>query len=321
MPHFDLDLDALREYRPALSVPSDLDAFWQSTLADSRSKAEPPELTPVDAHLPLLDVFDVRFSGFDGERIAAWLLRPRAATGPLPAVVTYRGYGGGRGRPVEHVAWAAAGYAHLVMDTRGQGSGWSAGTTPDPHGSGPAYPGVMTRGIESPHTYYYRRVITDAALAVDAAAALPGIDRDRIAVAGESQGGGVALAAAAVGRPVAAALIDVPFLCHIARAITIAPHAPYTELVAYLSAHHDAEERVLRTLSYVDGAVLAEKVTAPTLFSVALMDEVCPPSTVFAAYNRLASTDRDIRVYPYNGHEGGRPDQWELQAAFLSARI
>ena len=321
MPQFDLDLDTLREYRPAVAVPADLDVFWDSTLAASRRAVTPPELRPVDAHLPLLDVFDVRFSGFAGERVAAWLLRPRGESGPLPAVVTYRGYGGGRGRPVEHVAWAAAGYVHLVMDTRGQGSGWSAGATADPHGAGPAYPGVMTRGIESPDTYYYRRVITDAVLAVDTVAALAEVDPARIAVAGESQGGGVAIAAAALGDPVAAALVDVPFLCHMSRAITITPQAPYSEIVAYLSTHHGAQESVLRTLSYVDGAVLAAKVDAPSLFSVALMDEVCPPSTVFAAYNRLGTADREIRVYPFNGHEGGRPDQWEQQAAFLAARF
>ena len=119
--------------------------------------------------LTQIDVFDVTFPGYGGEPVKAWLSVPHGASGPLPAVVEYNGYGGGRGLPHERLTWAAAGYAHLFMDTRGQGSGWgSGGETPDPHGSGPAAPGFMTRGIDSPSQYYYRRVFTDAVRAVDA---------------------------------------------------------------------------------------------------------------------------------------------------------
>src|SRR3712207_7186408 len=109
------------------------------------------------------------FSGYAGDRISAWLTTPRDVAGPLPAVVEFVGYGGGRDLPGSSLSWASAGYAHLVMDTRGQGSGWGGGgDTPDPHGSGPSAPGVMTRGVEHPETYYYRRLMTDAVRAVDA---------------------------------------------------------------------------------------------------------------------------------------------------------
>lgn len=98
------------------------------------------------------------------------------------------------------------------MDTRGQGSGYSAGDTPDPAGSEPAYPGYLTRGILDPATYYYRRVFTDAVLAVDAVRELLGVDGSRVAVAGGSQGGGIALAGAGLRDDLAAVLADVPFL-------------------------------------------------------------------------------------------------------------
>jgi cephalosporin-C deacetylase len=64
----------------------------------------------------------------------------------------------------------------------------------------------------------------------------------------------------------------------------------------------------------------AAGITAPALFSVALMDEVVPPRTTFAAYNALGSADREIEVYGYNGHEGGGFRHWERQVAFLRAR-
>ncbi|MFF4837720.1 acetylxylan esterase [Streptomyces sp. NPDC001315] len=52
----------------------------------------------------------------------------------------------------------------------------------------------MTRGISSPRTYYYRRLLTEAVRAVDAVRRLDRVDPDRVAVIGQSQGGGTALA-------------------------------------------------------------------------------------------------------------------------------
>ncbi len=322
MPRFDLGLSELESYLPDLREPLDFDAFWTTTLAESRAQAVAPVLTPESTPFTTLDVFDVTFSGFGGDPVKAWLSVPRNIDGPLPAVVEYIGYNGGRGLPVERLAWASAGYAHLLMDTRGQGSGWgSGGATPDPHPTGPAVPGFMTRGIESPETYYYRRVFTDAALAVDAVRAMPNIDPARVAVAGGSQGGGIALAAAGLSDGLVAAMPDVPFLCHFERAVGFTGGDPYQEIVRYLSVYRGADERVFNTLSYFDGASHAKRADAAALFSVALMDDVCPPSTVFAAYNHYAAADKAIEVYTHNQHEGGQSFQWLAQSAFLAARV
>ena len=75
-------------------------------------------------------------------------------------------------------------------------------------------------------------------------------------------------------------------------------------------------DRAFTTLSYHDGMNFAARAKAPALFAVGLMDEICPPSTVFAAYNHYAGP-RDIRVWPYNGHEGGDVLQVAEQFAFL----
>jgi len=215
--------------------------------------------------------------------------------------VKFIGYGGGRGVPAEHIAAPALGYTVLVMDSRGQGGRWSSGATADSAGFGPENSLVMTRGIASPQTYYYTRMFTDAALAVDAALALSGASS--VAVTGASQGGGLALAAAALhGDRVSLCHADVPFLCDIQRAITLAPQAPYTEVPEFLDRNVDLIDAALDTLRYVDCALLARRVTAKTLMSVTLMDDICPPSTVFAAYNEIPGTAKDIAVYPYSGH-------------------
>lgn len=326
MAHFDLKDAALRTYRPDLAVPSDLDAFWTRTLADN--PAQEPTFTPVDNRLRLIDTFDVTFTGFGGAPIKGWLHVPAGASEPLPVVVQYIGYGGGRGLAHEYPLWAAAGYANFIMDTRGQGSASRSGHTPDPDVVGdPAIPGYMTRGVASPETYYYRRVFTDAARAVDAALAHPLIDAERVAVAGGSQGGGLAIAAAALNPAVRYALVDVPFLCDFRRATSLIDRDPYAEIVRYLKTHRESVETVFATLSYFDGAVLGRRATAEALFSVALMDDICPPSTVYAAYNWYgsnaagATVGKSIIEYGYNGHEGGQAFHERAQLGWLAERL
>ncbi|WP_243064969.1 acetylxylan esterase [Humibacter sp. RRB41] len=301
----DLPERELRAYTSNQNEPDDFDAFWEETLSDARAFPLDVVVTPVDTGLTTVDVFDVTFNGFHGQPIKAWLRLPAGASSPLPAIVQYQGYGGGRGHALENLLWASAGYAHLFMDTRGQGSTWGLGATADPDGSGPAHPGVMTRGIDSPHTYYYRRVFTDAVRAVEAARSLDIVDSSRVAIAGGSQGGGITLAVAGLVPDLAAAFPRVPFLCDFPRATVITDSAPYKEIGSYLAVHRDSVASVHSVLSYFDGVNFAKRATAPAWFSTALMDATCPPSTVFGAFNVYAGASKEIDVWTYNGHEGG----------------
>ncbi|CAN5299662.1 acetylxylan esterase [soil metagenome] len=301
----DLPEAQLRSYESSQVDPPDFDAFWDATLAESRGFDLALTVAPVDSGLRTIEVFDVSFAGYGGHRVHAWLRLPVGITQPLPALVEFVGYGGGRGHAVENLFWSSAGFAHLQMDTRGQGSIWSPGDTADPHGSAPSSPGFMTRGIESPETYYYRRVITDAVRAVEAARSLPAIDATRISVLGFSQGGGLALAVAGLVDGLRAVFPFVPFLCDFPRAITITDSDPYREIGRYLAVHRAKATAVQKTLGYFDGVNFARRATAPAWFSTALMDTTCPPSTVFAAFNAYGG-EKKIVVWPFNAHEGGQ---------------
>ena len=320
MTAFDLPLDQLQAYRPDRMEPPDFDAFWAETLGSSRAAGTDPEFRPVDTALRTVQVSDVTFSGYAGQRIKAWLIAPAGATGPLPAVVEFIGYGGGRSFPFQWLLWASAGYAHLVMDTRGQGSAWSPGETPDLEDL-PAighYPGFTTKGIDDPRTYYYRRLMCDAVRAVEAARAHPLVDPTRVAVSGGSQGGGLTVAVAGLMPDLMLALPDVPFMSHWRRATEITDVDPYHEIVRFARIHRDAVDRIFATLSYFDGLNFAARAKAPALFAVGLMDQITPPSTVFAAYNHYAGP-KEIEVYPFNGHEGGETLQTERKLRRLAA--
>ena len=301
-------------------MPADFDEFWDRTLAESRAAGGDVILVPAESPVSELVVEDLTFAGFGGEPIRGWVIRPRDSQ-PRATVVQYVGYGGGRGLPHEHLHWASSGFVHVVMDTRGQGSAWgTGGDTPDPHGSGPAFPGFMTRGIQSRETYYYLRVFTDAVRLIDAVREFDFVDPTAVAVTGGSQGGAISLAVAGLVPGLQAVMPDVPFLCDFRRSVELTPDAPFTELRNYLAIHRDVVDETFTTLSYFDGVNFARRATAPARFSVALMDPIVLPSTVFAAYNDYAGDDREIDVYPYNGHEGGQGHQWVTQARWLAER-
>ncbi|MDR2253911.1 MAG: acetylxylan esterase [Bifidobacteriaceae bacterium] len=316
----DQPLDQLREYRGGVTMPSDFEAFWRETIDASRARGWAPRLEPVDAGLATLDVYDLTFAGFDGEPIKGWVRAPHGAVGPLPAIVSYVGYGGGRGTPVENLLWASAGFAHILMDARGQGSTWGSGDTPDSGVFGPSAPGVCTRGIEHNSTYYYRRLFTDAALAVSAARELPLVDRDRVGVQGASQGGAMALAAAYLADDVRAAWAGVPFLSDIRHGATITDAAPYREFAQYSACHRDRVDSIFAVTSYFDGVNFARLAKPPVFMTAGLRDDVVPPSTVFAAYNNYAGP-KGIRVWEFNGHEGGGPLDDALALRFFGDHL
>ena len=317
----DLDLHQLANYLPQRDEPMDFDGFWGRSVGEARAVAVAPTFVPIDTRLRTVDSFDVTFSGYGGQPIKGWLNVPHGSRGPLPCVIEYIGYGGGRGSAYDWLLFSAAGYAHFVVDSRGQGGVWRNGDTPDIAPLiGNHSPGFMTMGITDPEHYYYRRLYVDAVLAVDAARKCALINADRIAVAGTSQGGGTTVAVSGLVTDLAAALPGVPFMCHIAHALKLTESNPYFEITRFLRGNPHTARAAIRTLSYFDGVSFAARATASALFSVALMDQICPPSTVFAAYNHYAGP-KDIRVWEYNDHDGAAPQQAVEQLEFLAGRF
>jgi cephalosporin-C deacetylase len=321
MARFDLDTAALRDYRPDVDEPDDFDDFWESSIAAARGRGASVTRLPAASRLTAFDVADVTFPGYDGDPVRAWLVTPKDPDGPLPAVVEFVGYGRGRGLAHERLHWPAAGFAQLIVDTRGQGSQWgTGGGTPDPHGAGPAASGFLTRGIESPAAYYYRRVFVDAVRAVDAVRTFDEVDATRVAVTGNSQGGAIAIAAAGLSDGLVGALPTAPILCHVRRGIGLTDADPHAEVIRYLSVHRTAQEQVFRTLSYFDGVNFAKRAGAPALFGAGHMDTISPPSTVYAACNHWRA-GAEMIGYEWNGHEGGEGLHWQHQADWLLAHV
>jgi len=297
MPSIDMPLEQLRVYKPTLYREADFESFWNQTINSAENQALNAELIPYDLPGQLVQCYAVRFDGFEGGRLAGWFLRPTKA-GKFPGVCVYHGYSGRGARPLDLLHLAAQGICVLSMDCRGQ-----IGESQDALVAGEGQAGGwMTKGIRNPLEYYFRHVFADAVRALELLARREEVDDSRIAIMGGSQGGALTLAVAALSDRPILALPDIPFLCDFRRAIEITALAPYTEIVTFLKAHPHLYSQVIRTLSYCDCMNLAPWIKCRTVISNSLCDDICPPSTIFAAYNHI-SAPKHIDVYPYHKHE------------------
>lgn len=315
----DKPLRELEQYNPSLTRQHDFDTFWQQNLLESTNQPLNAFIEEVPYPVERVTIYRVSYDGFGpATRITGWYLVPKdryriGSEEQTPTIVQYHGYSGGKGAPASYLHWALQGYCVFTVDTRGQ-----TGDAPDnayyPRGS---FVGYMTKGIDDPGTYYYRYTYMDCVRAIDFLRSRPEVGP--IALTGASQGGALTLAVAALSqdKQIVAAMPDVPFLCHLERAVELFLEGPYQELVNYWKQRPAEVQNNYRTLSYFDGMNLAPRITCPILMSVALLDTICPPSTAFAVYNHLASTEKEIRVYSYNGHEGGQMIHEEEKYRFI----
>ncbi len=298
MPRTDLSYDELQGYSPRVEVPGDLDVFWRTTLDELAEAPHELELAEAGPALQGVSCWRVSFTSLGGARIRGWYLHPRGG-GSFPGAVVYHGYGGRGARPLELYPLAAQGIAVLSVDCRGQ-CGEVADAPADSYGHAR---GWLTQGIRSPSTYYYRAVYADAVRAFDVLSSMAEVDASRVAVTGPSQGGGLSLAVGALSSRPAFVWADIPFMCHLERGVDVAADGPYPEVADFLRRMPDLEDTVWRTLAYFDNLVLAQWVTAPTVVTAGLWDDVCPPSTIFATYGRIAAEDKQLRSYPCLGHD------------------
>ena len=298
----DWPLEKLVDYKPESTARDDFEAFWCGSLAESQQVPVNAAFEKVEDNLPGANVYDVGFDGVDGVRVKGWFLTPKQVTGPLPAVVQFIGYSGGRDYPHALAHHVLNGFCAFIMDSRGQG-GQTGQVLSSTHGG---MRGFITHGIMSKEEYYYRNFYLDTVRAVEAVREREEVDGNRIAAIGGSQGGALTIACAALSDHVRAMAPDVPWLSHFERAVDIAV-GPYEEITDFMKKHPEQIDGAFETLSYFDNMNLVEmaKVTH-AYYSVGLWDDICPPSTVYASYNRLpASVQKSIEVYRYNKHEGG----------------
>lgn len=298
---YDMPIEQLRQYKPDSTAASDFNQFWDETLQNLQAVPLTYERNEISYPVKGMKVYQVFYKGYNNAQIEAVLAMP-IQEAPLPGIVEYHGYNWVSDRDVHDVVnLALKGYAVMRMYCRGQ----YAGSVDNVISSNGHVSGWMAKGIQDKNEYYYRAVYMDAVRAIDVLASMSEVDADRIGVLGGSQGGAITLAAAALSTVPKIAVADHPYLSNFERAINATPSGPYGELNEYFkryTSNQQIEQNAKQTLSYFDMINLVPRITCYTQMTIGLVDEVTPPSTVFAAYNHL-TCEKDIEVYRYFGHE------------------
>ncbi len=316
-PAFEMPMEELEAYAGRNPRPADFDSYWATALEEMAGVDPDVSLTEHPLPADFAECYDLWFTGVRGARIHAKYLRPRNSVGPHPAVLAFHGYSVDSGDWVDKLPYVAKGYSVAALDCRGQ-----AGRSEDPGGvRGNTWRGHIIRGLgDSPENLLFRHVFLDCAQLARIIMAMPDVDESRVGVIGSSQGGGLALACAALEPRIKRAAPVYPFLCDYKRVWEMGlGDIAYEEVRTYfrqfdpLHAHEDA---IFTRLGYIDVQHLAPRIAAETLMTVCLMDQVCPPSTQFAAYNKIVSA-KEMIIYPDYAHEA-LPGQVDRSFTFMA---
>ena len=302
MPLVDLPLDALHRYEGRNPRPADFDAYWDRALAELDATDPDVSLTPVPLPVDWAEAFDLEFTGVGGARVYAKLLQPKRPSGA--ALLGFHGYSMSSGDWTDRLGYVANGMTVAAMDCRGQG-----GRSEDPGGArGNTLNGHIIRGLaDHEDRLYYRGVFLDTAQLARVVMGLDGVDPSRVGAYGGSQGGGLVLACGALEPRLKRIAPWHPFLSDYLRVWEMdLDVAAYDELRAFFrrfDPRHERHDLTFNRLGYIDVQHLAPRIRAEVLLTTGLMDTVTPPSTVFAAYNKITAPKR-LSIYPDFGHEG-----------------
>ncbi|MCP4643282.1 MAG: acetylxylan esterase [bacterium] len=317
MPLVDMPLEELRTYQGINPKPDDFDAYWERAIAEMKAVDANVELVPSDFQTPYAECFDLYFTGVRGARVHAKFLRPKQADTPHPAVVQFHGYSGSCGGWMEKLPYVALGFSVAALDARGQG-----GNSEDTGGvKGNTMRGHIIRGLDDdPDNLLFRHIFLDTAQLAGMVMDMDDVDETRVGAQGGSQGGALTLACASLEPRIKRLAPMFPFLCDYKRVWEMdLAAAAYEELRTYFRLFdplHEREDEIFTKLGYIDCQHLADRIRGEVLMSVGLMDTICPPSTQFAAYNKMTAP-KNLVIYPDYGHEG-LPEQGDRDFQFLA---
>lgn len=302
----------LFSYIPPLTKAEDFDSFWKLTLEKTKCVPLNIEMHPYDYPSPYVTVYSISYNGFDDTRIHGWYLVPKFETKEkYPCLIHYHGFTGNRGKPADFMQWIMMGVAVVSIDCReqsgetGNNAKYSSGSTQN----------VTCKGINDKDEYYFRAVHMDCLKAIDFAYEQEEIDKEKIIIEGGSQGGALGMAVCALDPRPYLAMVDVPSNSNISKRVEMA-WGSFASVTEYLKIYPDKTDKVLNTLSYFDTMNMAHNIKCKVLASVALKDPICPAKLYFATYNRITS-EKQIHIYPFNGHEGGMGTHNEIKLRFL----
>ncbi len=304
MPILDMPLSKLKDYMGITPCPADFDAYWDEALREMHSIDSDIKLVPFAKPYKNVECFDLYFTGVRGARVHARFMRPVKISEPAPAILFFHGYGHFTVDFPAMLAYAGQGFCCASLDSRGQ-----FGQSEDLGGvTGTTLRGHIVRGLSSddPHDLMFRSNFLDAAQLAKIVMSFPEVDEKRVATKGSSQGGALSLVCSALEPRIRKTVTLHPFLSDYKRVwqmdLTKDAYSDLRDYFRFFDPMHLSEDAIFEKLGYIDIKNLVGRIKSDVLFGITLMDNICPPSTQFAAFNHIVSPKKPLIFHDY-AHE------------------
>ena len=298
--------------KPTAKLPDDFEAFWNAQKSALPKIPLDPKITPVSQSDRDVELYEVSFANIDGLRSHGYLAKPKGATS-LPIMISQPGMGvhpNGLKESRWVIANAKLGFLALDMSAHDM----PLERTAEDEVRWKKFMGYPYIGSDDRMTYYYRQVFLGMIRGIDYMTSRPDWNHKAIISSGASQGGGLALIAAALDPRVTAVVSIAPALGEHTGPIYGRPDAAPNNLIM----GHDKktpDPKIVAATAYYDTVNFARFVKVPVLMSSGLIDTACPPMTVLSIYNTL-NCPKQLDLVPLLGHNCG-PRFTELKYHFL----
>lgn len=309
--------------QPLQTEPADFDAFWAA------GKAELAAI-PMDARLTLLperctarvNVYHVSFRtiGPSWTKVPArmyGILCEPVAPGRYPAILRTPGagvrpYAGDQGSAERGAITLEIGVHGIPVDQPQE--------IYDALAAGPLN-GYWSFNLDDRQAYYFRRIYLGCLRANDFLVSRPQWDGRRLMVLGASQGGQLAIATAALDPRVTGVSATHPAFCDVAAELHGRaggwPHPFQPGGDGRPSLH--ATPAKIATAAYYDTVNFARRIRVPGFYNWGYNDEVCPPTSTFAAYN-VITAPKSLALTLELAHSY-TPEQWSAIDAWLWSQL
>ena len=297
--------------KPESKFPDDFASYWETTLAEARKTPLNPVMRLLPERCTELDnVYEVSFQTKAwGGRYYGILTVPKKE-GKYPALLRVPGAGV---RPYSGDTYLAPGKV-IVLEVGIHGIPVTMQQSVYDNLAAGALNGYWNFCRDNRDQNYYNRVIVGALRAVDFICSLPQYNGKALGVTGSSQGGALSVITAALDSRVTFYGAVHPALCdHEAFLKKRAGGWPH---YYYQAAPTDKE---LKALRYYDTANFARCLKATGWFSWGYKDEVCPPTSMYAAYNAVTAP-KELHLYLETGHYWYQ-EQWEEWQDWLRKQL
>ena len=300
--------------KPTVQMPADFKVFWQQAIKNLSDIPLDPRVELIKAYsTEKVNVYEVSFQNINSSRIYGILSVPKKE-GKYPAVLKVpgagvRAYGG-------DVALAEQGLITLEIGIHGIPV-TLANEVYKNLGAGGLYQ-YSSVNLDNKDQYYYKRVYLGCVRALDFLVSQSGYDGKNLAVYGGSQGGALAIVTAALDNRVKFLGAYYPALSDITGYLNNRaggwPHLLTNDKLAI-----NNKKEKLETITYYDVVNFARQLTVPGFYSWGFNDEVCPPTSMYAAYNSIAAP-KELLIYKETGHHTV-PEQTQKMNTWLVTKL